>query len=144
MQEVNRPEIKQQLLNQPDSAETKALIQSLILKYDGAEVHYAYGDNTFARGLYDTTGWSEKFVNGGINDYGLAVNGAGYGAVIGGVIGAVVGTIIGAAVLAKRCDQGQSDVKTMISKNRSNGGVRMTLTAEFPICSLTSQTQCSI
>jgi len=60
------------------------------------------------------------------------------------VIGAVVGTIIGAAVLAKRCDQGQSDVKTMISKNRSNGGVRMTLTAEFPICSLTSQTQCSI
>ena len=97
-------------------------------------------------------------MNGGINDYatsktglanlrdylgfcsvGLAVNGAGYGAVIGGVIGAVVGTIIGAAVL-----QGQSDVKTMISKNRSNGGVRMTLTAEFPICSLTSQTQCSI
>lgn len=155
MQEVNRPEIKQQLLSQPDSAETKVLSQSLILKYDGAEVHYAYGDNTFARGLYDTTGWSEKFVNGGINDYatsktglanlrdylgfcsiGLAVNGAGYGAVIG--------TIIGAAVLAKRCDQGQSDVKTMISKNRSNGGVRMTLTAEFPICSLTSQTQCSI
>lgn len=43
MQEVNRPEIKQQLMNQPDSAETKALIQSLILKYDGAEVHYAYG-----------------------------------------------------------------------------------------------------
>jgi len=34
VQEVNRPEIKQQLLNQPDSAETKALIQSLILKYD--------------------------------------------------------------------------------------------------------------
>ncbi|MDU4894696.1 MAG: hypothetical protein E6X39_09400 [Enterococcus hirae] len=56
VQEVNRPEIKQQLMNQPDSAETKALIQSLILKYDGAEVHYAYGDNTFARGLYDTTG----------------------------------------------------------------------------------------
>lgn len=163
VKEVNRPEIKQQLLNQPDSAETKVLIQSLILKYDGAKVHYAYGDNTFARGLYDTTGWSEKFVNGGINDYatsktglanlrdylgfcsvGLAVNGAGYGAVIGGVIGTVIGTIIGAAVLAKRCDQGQSDVKTMISKNRSNGGVRMTLTAEFPICSLTSQTQCSI
>ncbi len=62
MQEVNRPEIKQQLLNQPDSAETKALIQSLILKYDGAEVHYAYGDNTFARGLYDTTGWSENLL----------------------------------------------------------------------------------
>ncbi len=34
VQEVNRPEIKQQLMNQSDSAETKALIQSLILKYD--------------------------------------------------------------------------------------------------------------
>ena len=163
VKEVNRPEIKQQLLNQPNSEETKNLIQSLILKYDGAEVRYAYGNNNFARGLYDTTGWSEKFVNGGINDYatsktglanlrdylgfcaaGLAVNGAGYGALIGGVIGAVVGTIIGAGVLAKRCEQGQSDVKSMINKGRSNGGVRMTLSAEFPICSLTSQTQCAI
>lgn len=109
------------------------------LKYDGAEVHYAYGNNHFARGLYDTTGWPEKFVNGGINDYatsktelanlrdylgfcatGLAGNGAGYGALIGGVIGAVVGTIIGAGVLAKRCEQGQSDIKSMINKGRSN------------------------
>ncbi|MDT2750975.1 glycine zipper family protein [Enterococcus thailandicus] len=162
--EINSPEMKEQIALHEESQKTIDLIQSLIVKYDGAEVKMCYAVQTLGDYIVPLgNGWSEKFVNGGINEYattkaglanlrdylggaavGFAVNGAAYGAVIGGVMGAVVGVIIGAGILSNRCNQGQADIKVMINKGRTKGGVRLTLTAEFPICSLDSQTQCAI
>ncbi|MFC6288599.1 hypothetical protein [Levilactobacillus angrenensis] len=146
----------------------KAKYQELIAKYDGAQIDYNIedeADHAQARGR----SFSEKFVNGGLNDFaykksGLAdlrsyygktalslkglgaTSGAAAGAAagfLGSAVGALVG-MVGGTVIGGHFDEAQRDMKKWISKGSSKGGCRVTATDEFPIASLGSQKQTNI
>lgn len=147
----------------------KAKYQELIAKFDGAQIDYDIEDEA-GRPQLRGHAFSEKFVNGGLNDFaykkaGLADlrsyygktalslkgfgagTGAGSGFVAAGPLGSAVGSLVGAvggAVVGGHFDEAQRDMKKWISKGSSKGGCRVTATDEFPIASLGSQKQTNI
>jgi len=146
----------------------KAKYQELITKFDGAQIDYDIEDET-GRPQARGHAFSEKFVNGGLNDFaykkaGLAdlrsyygktalslkglgaTSGAATGSTVGPLgtaVGALVG-MVGGTVVGSHFDEAQRDMKKWISKGSSKGGCRVTATDEFPIASLGSQKQTNI
>ncbi|WP_314065978.1 hypothetical protein [uncultured Vagococcus sp.] len=126
---------------------------ALLAKYDGAETT-VYVNRAAA--------YQSKLVNGGANFLAttksgmstlrsemattatlLKANGVVGGAVLGGLAGAILG-FMASSVFADRCSSGSNDMKRWIDVGSSKGGVRMTLTEEFPISSIGSTSQAKI
>ena len=105
-------------------------------------------------------GFSEAFVNGGVNDYAYSRSGIENlrtyysecenaviidtgAAVLHGPIGAVLGAI-GAGVLVPRLEDAQDYMKGWFNVIANKGGVRITASDCFPINSLYAQNQAII
>lgn len=145
------------------SEQQKAKLTELVHEYDGAQVDYdILDDNDFQMQSRKGHSFSEKWVNGGLNDFAYkksalpdlqayygktagstAVLGAGGGGAIGGWVGAIVGAV-GGTVASGYFRDAQKDMKKWINKGSSKGGCRVTLTDEFPISYLSSQKQTKI
>jgi len=74
LKKINSAEFKNEFNSLSDSEKEKK-ITDLFIEFEGAEVSLAVVDNdsfSTARASnpnYSQTGWTEKFVNGGLNDY---------------------------------------------------------------------------
>ncbi|HJD99158.1 hypothetical protein [Levilactobacillus brevis] len=140
----------------------RAVLVHLVQKYDGAQVDYDIRDDSQDGPATRGHSFSEKWVNGGLNDFAgkksalpelrsyygktaasSALIGAGGGATVGGLPGAIIGAI-GGQVAYTRFNDAQNDMKRWIRKDSSKGGCRVTATDEFPIASLGSQKQAKI
>ncbi|MDR3242060.1 MAG: glycine zipper family protein [Lactobacillaceae bacterium] len=148
--EINSPQFQLAIHGE----KSKEVCQSLLTEYDGAERDIIF--------VGAGTGWTEKIVNGGDNTYAttkaglanlrdswglsaVAMIGAGGGAgtAIAGIPGAIIGGLIGNA-LSGYCKDAQNDMKKWIDVGSTKGGARVTLTAEFPIDSVDTTTQCKV
>ncbi|QBO37380.1 hypothetical protein EQG49_13335 [Periweissella cryptocerci] len=145
--------------NSSDKAKANQ-IQSLLTKYDGAEVSYEFADNVGDTRVLTVEGFYEKITKGGVNDFASSkkalpklrsyygrieiagAEGVGLGAA-SGPIGALL-LVSGSTVLIERANAAQSDIKAWIAKGSSKGGARITVTDEFPISSLKSIKQAKI
>ncbi len=161
LKKINSVEFKNEFNSLSDS-EKKKKITDLFIEFEGAEVSLAVVDNnsfSTARASnpnYSQTGWTEKFVNGGLNDYattkaglknlkgyynyckGVALGSTtSFGAAIGGGMGALAGLLTG-SVLYARLNTGESLCSSYINAGKTKGGVRMTVTDCFKINSINS------
>lgn len=160
-EKINSAEFKNEFNSLSDSEKEKK-ITDLFIEFEGAEVSLAVVDNdsfSTARASnpnYSQTGWTEKFVNGGLNDYattkaglknlkgyynyckGVALGSTtSFGAAIGGGMGALAGLLTG-SVLYARLNTGESLCSSYINAGKTKGGVRMTVTDCFKINSINS------
>ncbi|MFR3751123.1 MAG: hypothetical protein ACLTWV_14985 [Intestinibacter bartlettii] len=161
LKKINSAEFKNEFNSLSDSEKEKK-ITDLFIEFEGAEVSLAVVDNdsfSTARASnpnYSQTGWTEKFVNGGLNDYattkaglknlkgyynyckGVALGSTtSFGAAIGGGMGALAGLLTG-SVLYARLNTGESLCSSYINAGKTKGGVRMTVTDCFKINSINS------
>lgn len=161
LKKINSVEFKNEFNSLSDSEKEKK-ITDLFIEFEGAEVSLAVVDNnsfSTARASnpnYSQTGWTEKFVNGGLNDYattkaglknlkgyynyckGVALGSTtSFGAAIGGGMGALAGLLTG-SVLYARLNTGESLCSSYINAGKTKGGVRMTVTDCFKINSINS------
>lgn len=161
LKKINSAEFKNEFNSLSDSEKEKK-ITDLFIEFEGAEVSLAVVDNdsfSTARASnpnYSQTGWTEKFVNGGLNDYattkaglknlkgyynyckGVALGSTtSFGAAIGGGMGALAGLVTG-SVLYARLNTGEGLCSSYINAGKTKGGVRMTVTDCFKISSINS------
>ena len=161
LKKINSAEFKNEFNSLSDSEKEKK-ITDLFIEFEGAEVSLAVVDNnsfSTARASnpnYSQTGWTEKFVNGGLNDYattkaglknlkgyynyckGVALGSTtSFGAAIGGGMGALAGLLTG-SVLYARLNTGESLCSSYINAGKTKGGVRMSVTDCFKINSINS------
>ena len=161
LKKINSAEFKNEFNSLSDSEKEKK-ITDLFIEFEGAEVSLAVVDNnsfSTARASnpnYSQTGWTEKFVNGGLNDYattkaglknlkgyynyckGVALGSTpSFGAAIGGGMGALAGLLTG-SVLYARLNTGESLCSSYINAGKTKGGARMTVTDCFKINSINS------
>ncbi|EGO2842887.1 hypothetical protein IBQ15_002643 [Enterococcus faecalis] len=145
--------VKRSLENVQESGITKQELQELIIKYDGAE-------RTIR--TKRAAAFSEKFVNGGYNAFAdnksgmvalrdelgttatlLQANGTLGGAIAGGPAGALIG-LVRATILATYFRNANGHMKEWIAVGSSKGGIRITVTDEFPIAQLDTVEQSPI
>lgn len=151
--------LEYQSLLEKEGKISKTKYFELVKKYDGAMVTYS-AINPYGLRANVGDGFSEAFVNGGVNDYAYSRSGIEnlrtyYGecenaviigtgaAVLHGPIGAVLGAI-GAGILVPRLQKAQDYMKDWFNVRANKGGVRITASDCFPINSLYAQNQAII
>ncbi|WP_430618176.1 hypothetical protein [Enterococcus sp. DIV1054d] len=125
------------LINKYDNADSTVCING---RASFSEVFFSGGYNAFAS---NKTAMVSLRDNLGASATLLQVNGTLGGALAGGPAGALIG-LVGATILASRFRDGNNDRKKWISVDSAKGGIRITLTDEFPIANLKTTTQSPI